>query len=126
MAGPRETRRGTQHVLSACAVVASDDSARLRLMEMQTMTAHRDGIDLVVQRSNSMGDPVLLIHGIGAEMMFWRDEFCRALGDQRFQVARFDNRDCGKSTALGSRCSESQANTPRDGGPAIPSRGHGG
>ncbi|MFW0789711.1 alpha/beta fold hydrolase [Gordonia sp. CPCC 205333] len=46
-------------------------------------------------------DPaVLLIMGIGAQMVFWRNEFCQQVADQGFRVIRFDNRDSGLSTKL--------------------------
>lgn len=38
--------------------------------------------------------------GIGAQMVFWRPEFCQQLADQGYRVIRFDNRDCGLSTKL--------------------------
>jgi pimeloyl-ACP methyl ester carboxylesterase len=41
---------------------------------------------------------VLLIMGLGAQMIFWEDDFCRAIADHGFHVIRFDNRDCGLST----------------------------
>jgi pimeloyl-ACP methyl ester carboxylesterase len=46
------------------------------------------------------GDPMLLIMGIGAQMIFFPDDFCDALAARGFQVARFDNRDVGRSTWL--------------------------
>ena len=50
----------------------------------------------------TFGDPknpaVLLIMGLGAQMIFWEDAFCRAIADRGFHVVRFDNRDCGLST----------------------------
>ncbi|ULE35481.1 alpha/beta fold hydrolase [Mycobacterium sp. IDR2000157661] len=49
-----------------------------------------------------MGDPdhpaVLLIMGLGAQLLFWRDGFCRKLVDQGLRVIRFDNRDVGLSS----------------------------
>ena len=33
-------------------------------------------------------------------MIVWPDDFCAALADRDFQVARFDNRDTGLSTHL--------------------------
>ena len=50
------------------------------------------------------GDPaapvVLLIMGLGAQLLVWPNEFCQAFIDAGFQVVRFDNRDCGKSSKL--------------------------
>jgi pimeloyl-ACP methyl ester carboxylesterase len=44
--------------------------------------------------------PVLLIMGLGAQMIMWDDEFCRQLAGRGFRVIRFDNRDIGQSTKL--------------------------
>jgi pimeloyl-ACP methyl ester carboxylesterase len=44
------------------------------------------------------GEPLLLIMGLGAQMVGWPDEFCRELVDRGFAVVRFDNRDVGLST----------------------------
>jgi pimeloyl-ACP methyl ester carboxylesterase len=58
-------------------------------------------VRLCYERFGSADDPaVLLIMGLGTQMLGWRDEFCRALADQGFHVIRFDNRDCGLSTRI--------------------------
>ena len=67
---------------------------------MPILRAHHDGVDLAYQRFGSTGDPLLLIMGIGADMLYRHDEFCSGLVGQGFQVARFDNRDSGESTHL--------------------------
>ncbi|HEY6876671.1 MAG TPA: alpha/beta hydrolase [Polyangiales bacterium] len=46
------------------------------------------------------GEPLLLIMGIGAQMIIWEEEFCRTLAAQGFRVIRFDNRDVGMSTRM--------------------------
>lgn len=46
------------------------------------------------------GEPLLLIMGIGAQMVIWEDDFCRALASNGFRVIRFDNRDVGESTRM--------------------------
>jgi len=47
------------------------------------------------------GDPpVLLVMGIGAQMVAWDDAFCARLADGGLFVVRFDNRDVGRSTHL--------------------------
>src|SRR3954468_24659141 len=43
--------------------------------------------------------PVLLIMGLGAQMVGWHSDFCETLAVDR-QVARFDNRDVGESQWL--------------------------
>jgi pimeloyl-ACP methyl ester carboxylesterase len=45
-------------------------------------------------------DPLILIMGLGAQMILWDDDFCRQLAARGFRVIRFDNRDIGKSTRL--------------------------
>lgn len=44
--------------------------------------------------------PLLLVMGLGAQMLVWPDDFCRALADAGHHVVRFDNRDVGLSTHL--------------------------
>jgi pimeloyl-ACP methyl ester carboxylesterase len=46
------------------------------------------------------GEPLLLIMGLGLSMEFWPQSFRRLLADRGFRVARFDNRDAGRSTHL--------------------------
>jgi pimeloyl-ACP methyl ester carboxylesterase len=43
-------------------------------------------------------EPMLLVMGLGAQMIHWDDAFCAQLADRGFRVIRFDNRDIGKST----------------------------
>jgi len=42
--------------------------------------------------------PLLLIMGLGGQMILWRDELCETLAARGHRVIRFDNRDVGKST----------------------------
>ncbi len=42
--------------------------------------------------------PMLLIMGLGAQMILWPEEFCAALAGRGYRVIRFDNRDIGQST----------------------------
>src|SRR3954462_4799168 len=46
------------------------------------------------------GEPLLLVMGLGAQMVGWPDEFCGELADRGFTVVRFDNRDVGLSTPV--------------------------
>lgn len=46
------------------------------------------------------GEPLVLIMGLGAQMVLWDPEFCALLADRGFYVVRFDNRDIGLSTHL--------------------------
>jgi pimeloyl-ACP methyl ester carboxylesterase len=44
--------------------------------------------------------PLLLIMGLGAQMISWEDDFCSQLAGRGFHVIRFDNRDSGLSTRM--------------------------
>jgi len=44
--------------------------------------------------------PLLLVMGLGAQMILWLDEFCELLVKKSFYVIRFDNRDVGLSTKI--------------------------
>jgi len=44
------------------------------------------------------GRPLLLIMGLGTQMIAWEEDFCRQLADRGQFVIRFDNRDVGLST----------------------------
>ena len=46
------------------------------------------------------GAPVLLVMGLGSQMILWHDEFVELLVERGFRVIRFDNRDIGASTHL--------------------------
>jgi pimeloyl-ACP methyl ester carboxylesterase len=54
-----------------------------------------------------MGDPnhpaVLLIMGLGAQLLLWRKGFCEKLVNQGLRVIRYDNRDVGLSTKMTGR-----------------------
>ncbi|WP_433432184.1 alpha/beta fold hydrolase [Nonomuraea sp. CA-141351] len=46
------------------------------------------------------GEPLLLLAGTGMPLAWWPDDFCTALAEHGFAVARMDNRDTGTSTHL--------------------------
>jgi len=60
-----------------------------------------NGIELEYE---SLGDPaapvILLIMGLGMQLVSWPDAFCEALVQRGFRVIRFDNRDSGLSTHM--------------------------
>lgn len=59
------------------------------------------GIEIAFDDRGSPGDPVImLIQGLGTQMIFWEDEFCEMLVERGFRVIRMDNRDNGHSTWL--------------------------
>jgi pimeloyl-ACP methyl ester carboxylesterase len=50
------------------------------------------------------GDPaVLLIMGLGAQLLLWRSAFCEKLVAEGLRVIRYDNRDTGLSSKTGQR-----------------------
>lgn len=68
-------------------------------MEIRSGTAVSGDLKLYYE---DMGDPdhppVLLIMGLGAQMLLWRTEFCEQLVRQGLRVIRYDNRDVGLSS----------------------------
>jgi pimeloyl-ACP methyl ester carboxylesterase len=61
--------------------------------------AHANGIELEYETFGERHDsPLLLIMGLGSQMIVWPDELCRLLAERRFYVIRYDNRDVGLST----------------------------
>jgi pimeloyl-ACP methyl ester carboxylesterase len=63
--------------------------------------ARANGIDICYDIfGDTDAEPMLLIMGLGGQMVLWDDEFCRQLAARGFRVIRFDNRDIGKSSHL--------------------------
>ena len=64
-----------------------------------TRLARSNGIDLAYDTfGDAAAPPMLLIAGLGAQMIDWDAEFCAQLAGRGFRVVRFDNRDAGQST----------------------------
>ncbi|WP_328719303.1 alpha/beta fold hydrolase [Streptomyces sp. NBC_00247] len=56
-------------------------------------------VSIAYESFGDPGDPpVLLVMGLGAQMLAWHEDFCRALAHRGRYVIRYDNRDCGLST----------------------------
>ncbi len=63
--------------------------------------ARANGIEIEYEEFGDAGDePVLLIMGLGAQMILWDEAFCESLAGRGYRVIRFDNRDVGLSTWL--------------------------
>jgi pimeloyl-ACP methyl ester carboxylesterase len=59
------------------------------------------GIELCYQAVGAPDDaPMLLITGVGSQLVGWPEGFCELLAERGFFVIRFDNRDSGRSTRL--------------------------
>lgn len=71
-----------------------DDRSRIRYAPV-------NGIELAYE---TFGDPagpaILLVMGLGTQMIAWPDDMCSLLADAGHHVIRFDNRDVGLSTHL--------------------------
>ena len=60
-----------------------------------------NGITLCWQSfGDERAEPLLLIMGLGAQMVMWDDAFCERLAGRGFRVIRFDNRDIGRSQLM--------------------------
>ena len=65
------------------------------------MRAKSNGIELEYDDFGDAEAPaMLLISGLGSQMITWREEFCEQLASRGFHVIRFDNRDVGLSTKI--------------------------
>jgi pimeloyl-ACP methyl ester carboxylesterase len=75
---------------------------------VQVRTGHAISGDLKLYYED-MGDiddpPVLLIMGLGAQLLLWRVAFCEKLVSQGLRVIRYDNRDVGLSSKTQRRSS---------------------
>jgi len=61
--------------------------------------ANANGIEIEYETfGDPSGAPLLLIAGLGAQMISWDEDFCGLLASRGFRVIRFDNRDVGRST----------------------------
>lgn len=68
-------------------------------MTTERIARLRNGIEICWDERGE-GPPLVLVMGIGAQMILWPEAFCDALAAQGFRVVRFDNRDVGRSTKL--------------------------
>ena len=57
---------------------------------------------------NPSGDPLLLVIGLGGQLVDMADGFCAAIVERGFSVVRFDDRDTGESTHLADARNPSQ------------------
>ena len=63
--------------------------------------AQANGINIAYETSgNPLDTPVLLIMGLGMQLIAWPQDFIDGLVEQGYYVIRFDNRDAGLSSKL--------------------------
>jgi pimeloyl-ACP methyl ester carboxylesterase len=59
------------------------------------------GIELCYETFGDPSDPtVLLVMGLGTQMIAWDERFCAMLVERGFHVVRYDNRDVGRSSQV--------------------------
>jgi pimeloyl-ACP methyl ester carboxylesterase len=58
-----------------------------------------DDLEICFETFGDPGDPaMLLVMGLGTQMLGWPDAFCELLATRGYHVIRYDNRDVGRST----------------------------
>jgi pimeloyl-ACP methyl ester carboxylesterase len=68
------------------------------------------GPSIEYETFGSPEDPAMvLIAGLGSQLLSWDEKLCRLLVDEGFYVVRFDNRDCGLSTIFDDHVFDSAA-----------------
>lgn len=73
-------------------------------MDVRTGYASTGELELHYEDLGDPTDPpVLLIMGLGAQLVLWHNEFCQKIVERGYRVIRFDNRDVGLSTKLHGR-----------------------
>jgi pimeloyl-ACP methyl ester carboxylesterase len=77
--------------------------------------ADADGVQLCYETIGQPDDaPLLLIAGLGNQLLMWPEDFCLSLVDRGFFVIRYDNRDSGLSTILSDGCVYTLSDLARD------------
>ncbi len=72
---------------------------------MTEQRARAGELELVYETIGDAGDPpLLLVMGLGMQLIHWDLEFCELLAQRGFHVIRFDNRDAGLSTKIDAPC----------------------
>jgi pimeloyl-ACP methyl ester carboxylesterase len=68
------------------------------------MTEQRVEVGEVELVYETIGDPaaspLLLVMGLGMQLIHWERELCETIAQRGFHVIRFDNRDAGRSTQI--------------------------
>ena len=66
---------------------------------MAEETASANGIEIVYETIGDPTDPpLLLVMGLGMQLIHWDRALCDQLAARGFYVIRYDNRDAGLST----------------------------
>lgn len=77
--------------------------------------AHNGDVRICYDVVGDLADPpLLLIAGLGDQLLMWPEELCLSFVDRGFCVLRFDNRDSGLSSELGEHDEYSLADMAND------------
>jgi pimeloyl-ACP methyl ester carboxylesterase len=58
-------------------------------------------VDIAYETFGDPADPaLLLVMGLGTQMLGWHEDFCGEIASRGFHVIRYDNRDVGRSTPM--------------------------
>jgi pimeloyl-ACP methyl ester carboxylesterase len=68
---------------------------------MPELSCRVGDLDIAYETFGDPADPaVLLVMGLGTQMLGWHEDLCAEIAGRGFHVIRYDNRDVGRSTAL--------------------------
>lgn len=77
------------------------DNIKHQVAHQVAQQVSANGLQITYESFGVPSDPVIiLIMGLGTQMIHWSDQFCQLLATNKLRVIRFDNRDIGKSTWL--------------------------
>ena len=79
------------------------DSLNLKLKKGNLMpeTLLPSGVEICYETFGSSTEPtLLLIHGLGSQLLLWEEGFCDILADEGLHVIRYDQRDSGLSSEM--------------------------
>lgn len=96
-----KTKTRKKPVRKTVAKTSSEKPAFQAVDQQPVLRTQCNGIELAYQDYGSPKDPaVVLIVGLGCQLVHWPDEVVQALVNQGLRVIRFDNRDVGESTYI--------------------------
>ena len=97
----RTFNRGSSGAEEPAGMTTEPGHARLAGTALSPHAARPGGIEIAYESlGRPDGEPLLLVMGLGMQMIMWHDDLCAAFADRGFAVARFDHRDVGHSTHL--------------------------
>jgi pimeloyl-ACP methyl ester carboxylesterase len=65
----------------------------------ERMVPVSERVELCIDEQGPAEGPlILLVMGMGLQLVWWRDDFCAELARRGFRVVRYDHRDIGRST----------------------------